>query len=380
MSSSLDKDRVKVCILTSVHPPFDGRIFHKEATTLVKAGYKVVLIAQHSKEETVDGVRIVPLPTPKNRFERMTKVVWKLFRLALKEKAEIYHFHDPELVPIALILKLVGKKVIYDIHELFFSIVEDKAWLGYKFLRKAAQLAYLLMEKIAVRTFDQLILVVDIQEDYYKQTYKNSCKYTVVKNYPFLSLINNTPAIAHINKRKPIIIYAGGLSESRGTKEIIQAMKFLGDKAELWLVGKWEVKKYKKECEDLEGWKYTEYLGLVPLGEVHKYMKAADMGICILRPTKNFIASLPSKAFEYMACSLPLVMSNFPYWQEIFGECALFANPYDAEDITEKVSYILAHPDKADEMGKRGRRLVEEKYNWEKESNKLIRIYQDLLE
>lgn len=114
MSSLRDKDKVKVCILTSVHSPFDVRIFHKEAKTLVKAGYKVVLIAQHSKEETVDGIRIVPLPTPKNRFERMTKVVWKLFRLALKEKAPIYHFHDPELIPVGLFLKILGKQVIWN--------------------------------------------------------------------------------------------------------------------------------------------------------------------------------------------------------------------------------------------------------------------------
>ena len=98
MSSSLDKGRIKVCILTSVHPSLDRRVFHKEAKTLVKAGYNVVLIAQHNGKEIVDGVKIVPLPTPKNRFERRTKVVWRLFRLALKEKAPIYHFHDPELI------------------------------------------------------------------------------------------------------------------------------------------------------------------------------------------------------------------------------------------------------------------------------------------
>jgi len=89
MNSSLDKERAKICILTSVHPPLDGRIFHKEAKSLLKAGYNVVLIAQHTREETIDGIRIVPLPKPKNRFERMTKVVWKLLKLALKEKAKV---------------------------------------------------------------------------------------------------------------------------------------------------------------------------------------------------------------------------------------------------------------------------------------------------
>ena len=107
----------KVCILTSVHPPFDVRIFHKEAKSLVKAGYDVTLIAQHDKEEIVDGVKIVNLHKPRNRIERMTKTVWSAYRKAVQVDADIYHFHDPELMPIALRLRKRGKRVIYDIHE-----------------------------------------------------------------------------------------------------------------------------------------------------------------------------------------------------------------------------------------------------------------------
>lgn len=59
---------IKVCILTTVHPLFDTRIFHKEAKTLVKAGYYVTLIVQHDKNDVVDGVKIIALPKPRNRF------------------------------------------------------------------------------------------------------------------------------------------------------------------------------------------------------------------------------------------------------------------------------------------------------------------------
>ena len=375
----ISNSRKKVCILTSVHPVFDDRIFHREAKTLAKAGYDVTLIAQHNKEEVVSGVKVVPLPKPRSRLERMTRVVWKLLRLALKEKADIYHFHDPELIPIGLVLKLFGKKVTYDVHELVYFQIEDKYWLKFQLTKRLIQWVYLLFEKISIKFFDQLILAEDSYESYFTQRYKNFKRYTIIRNFPILELIDKTKPV-NINKQRSIIIYAGGLSKIRGIKEIIQAMEFIGGKAELWLLGKWESEEFKKECESLKGWKSTKYLGSKPLKEVYSYMKVADIGISILYPVKNYVAGLPVKAFEYMACSLPMVMSNFPYWKEIFGECALFVNPYDPKDIAEKILYLLNNPDKAKKLGNKGRRLVEEKYNWEIESKKLLEVYKKLLQ
>jgi len=374
MSSLRDKDRVKVCILTSVHSSFDDRIFHKEAKTLAKAGYDVVLIARHNKEETVDGVRIVPLPTPRNRFERMTKVVWKLFRLALKEKAAIYHFHDPELMPVGVGLKLFGKKVIYDVHEDVPKQILNKDWVGNVYVRKIVAFIVNIIEQLGASLFNGIVAVTpDIARKF------NPTKTILLRNLPILRLINNAKRL-EIEKEKPIIIYAGGLGRVRGIKEIIQTMELVGDKAELWLLGRWENEEFKKECEGLAGWKYAKYLGLVPLTEVYKYMKVADIGISILYPIKNYITSLPIKAFEYMACSLPMVMSNFSYWQEIFSECALFANPYEPNDITDKILYLIDNPDKAKPLGDRGRQLAGEKYNWEAESKKLVGLYEDLFD
>lgn len=107
----------KICILTSVHHAFDIRIFHKEAKTLVQAGYSITLIAQHNRNEVVDGVKIIALPKPKNRFIRIFGLSWRVFYLALRQHADVYHFHDPEIIIAGIILKILGKKVIYDVHE-----------------------------------------------------------------------------------------------------------------------------------------------------------------------------------------------------------------------------------------------------------------------
>jgi glycosyltransferase involved in cell wall biosynthesis len=374
-----EKNAKVICHISTGHSPFDDRIFHKEAKTLVQVGYDVAIIAQHDRQEVVEGVRIIPLPKPANRFERMIKINWKLFLLALKEKADIYHFHDPEIIPYGLVLKLLGRKVIYDVHELVFYSFEDKAWLRYKFLQKFFQYAYLFMEKLSVHVFNQFILAEDDYENYYNRMHKHFRKYTIIRNYPVISLLNNAHAEISMRSSKKVLIYAGGISSVRGIYELVQSMDLVDDKAELWLLGRWENEAFRNRCEQLKGWQFTKYFGFLPLTKVYEYMKAADIGISVLYPIKNYLTSLPIKAYEYMACSLPIVMSDFIYWKEIFGECALFTDPYNPKDIADKILYLLDNSDKAKQLGDKGMQLTKEKYNWETESKKLVELYEKLL-
>ena len=364
----------KICILTSVHPAFDTRIFHKEAETLAKADYDVILIGQHNKNEIVDGVKIIALPTPKNRFERITKVLGMLFSLALKESANIYHFHDPELIPVGLLLKLlIPSSIIYDVHEDVSEGILTKEWLGNVNMRKIVSVFFHIFEQFSVKLFNRVIAATPHIEKKFPKS-----KTIALRNLPILELIDNVKATDCKND-KPVIIYAGGLARIRGIKEIIEAMEFVKDKAQLLLLGEWESEDFMEECESLEGWKYIKYLGFVPFGKHYSFVKIANIGMVNFFPLPNQEDALPTKCFEYMACSLPIVMSNFSYWQKVFGECALFANPYDVEDIAEKVLHLLDNPDKGKELGKKGRQLIEEKYSWEAEQRKLLDIYEEEL-
>lgn len=363
---------IKVCILTSVHPIFDTRIFYKECKSLIDAGYEVSLIAQHSKNEIVGGIKIIALSKPKNHFMRIFGLTWRVFYLALCQHSDVYHFHDPELIIVGIILRFFGKKVIYDVHEDVPKQILNKDWLGNMYVRKFAAFIINIVEKAGDLLFSGIVVATpDIARKFSKK------KVVTLRNFPVLKLTDSIKPV-NCKKNKSVIIYAGGLSRIRGIKDIVQAMKYVGDRAELWFLGKWESEKFKKECEDLEEWKYVKYLGFVSLNKVYKYMKISDIGISMLHPVKNYLTSLPVKAFEYMACSLPIIMSNFPYFQKIFKECAVFVNPFNCKDIAKKISYLLDNPDEAKKNGERGRKLIEEKYSWEAESKKLLEMYENL--
>lgn len=120
-----------VAHLTSVHPREDVRIFHKECRTLAKAGYDVSLVVADGKgDETREGVSIIDVGrTEGGRWSRMTATRGRVLHQALELDADIYHFHDPELLPAGLTLRSKGKRVIYDAHETFPATLKTKPYI-----------------------------------------------------------------------------------------------------------------------------------------------------------------------------------------------------------------------------------------------------------
>jgi len=365
--------KVKVCHITTVHRPFDTRIFYKECVSLVKAGFEVYLVTTHDKDEEVNEVKIRAIPKHKNRFQRIFEKTWVAYRRALETNAEVFHFHDPELIPVGWMLKLKGKKVIYDVHENYPAEILNKDWLGPLLIRRIVAAVVGFLEALSSNVFDAIVIVVpDARKRFPKR------KTVLIQNFPSVDTIDNAP-LPEVHKNKLTVIYAGDLTRVRGIKESIQAMEYVGDFSELWLLGRWENDAFRKECESLKGWNHVKYLGLQPLSNTYGYMKAADIGLAILMPRNNHLNGQPTKVFEYMACGKPVIMSNFPYWQKLFSKCALFANPLDPKDVAFQIKELFKDDALRIELGLEGRKLVEEKFSWETESKKLIAMYNNLI-
>lgn len=360
----------KVCVLTTVHSVFDTRIFYRQALTLAENGYEVSLIGRHDCVKEINKIKIIGLKRGKGIFSRLLFSV-KVYRAALKETADIYHFHDPELLPLmARLKKKTRAKVVYDVHEHYPKNMLSKQRIPV-FFRKPLSWAMYLLERIYSPGFDLIMAAVSgISGKRFRFN-----KVVVVRNFPVLKFLRQ------VNKKKnnrPVVVYCGAISPIRGIKEIVRAVDLLNGKVALKIIGPFSSPSFRKDLDCYFKKEYITYLGALPIDKAYSVLGSADIGVVVFWPEPNHLLSLPNKIFEYMAFGLPVIASDFPYWKEIIKECGLTVNPFDYFELAKKIEYLADNPLAAEKMGETGRRKVLEKYNWQKESAVFLNAYKNL--
>jgi len=369
---------VKVVHLTSVHPPFDTRIFHKEAKTLHQAGYRVVLIVPDVCDiQVIDGVHIKTIKPSDNRFLRFTCTMWQIYKAARREAAELYHFHDPELLLVGWLLGLQGKKVIYDVHEDVPKDILAKHWVP-KWMRKWIAKLVGSLELLVVHCLAGVVAATPAIARRFPAS-----KTVVVQNFPIPDEPSWKNEISVYKNRSNKMVYVGALTPNRGAYQMIEAVSRTPPdfQAQLVLAARFAPAGLLDELRLLDAWKTVSFLGWLSREQVRKVLRKAKVGLVIFHPDPNHIEAQPNKLFEYMSAGLPVIASDFPLWREIVGneECGLLVDPLDTQAIAEAIQWLLEHTEDAEEMGKRGRRAVETRYNWELEAHKLLKFYEGLL-
>lgn len=367
----MTEHNIKVCHFTSVHHWNDIRIFEKECVALAEFGYEVHLVAPNAEEGLHKGVHVHSVNfKAKSRLDRMRNLTRLVYEKALAIDADIYHFHDPELLPYGLKLQKKGKKLIYDAHEDVPAEILHKGWIKPALLRNAISSAYNYYEKNTTRKLSGLISVVDIITDKFQQKNK-----ITLKNYPDLSHFQNQTNTV----RKNVVIYSGGLMRKRGIKEMIQAVGLTKTRPQFIIFGKWESDAYHAECMQEPGWELVDFRGFVPVEETYQAMAEAKIGLTLLLPVSQNAYSLPLKSFEYMSAGLACIMSDFEFWKQQFGDCALYCNPYNTTDVAQKIDALIESETYFQELASKGKKLVDETYNWQSEKYKLHQFYQQIL-
>lgn len=368
----------KVCILTSTHRALDARIFYREAIFLAEQGYDVHVFGDHPKDELLKNVYIHAVRCPNNGWFRKLSSSFKFFLRVFGEKADIYHFHDPDLIFCGLALQIFGKKVIMDVHEDFHATIIKKRRYFTKGVRYLIATIFNRIEKISSGVFSGVIVVSEEMARKF-----SNANVAVVRNFPILDGFKREDG----NRSKIFsVIYTGSIDETRGCWQILEGFKMFKQRyteAKLTVIGPFEnydlEQKFRRKASEIPS---VHIFGLLPWEEVRKKQREADVGLLISLFNKDSIEkTYPVKLFEYMSAGLAVVISNKHYWKQLLDQCrfGLMVNGENPEEIADALFDLATNGVLMSKMGLAGRKFVEQNFSWDTEFNKMKLLYESII-
>ncbi len=367
------EDFMRVCVITNAHPPDDIRII-KQLKTLKKIAEEVHYIAPNGYFG-LSGIRYHSIP----RYNRMSRFVHAgriIFRKALEIDADVYHFHDPDLLPIGHKLKKHGKKVIYDSHENYPEVIKVKGWIPRVF-RPIVSRLFKMYEERVVANLDGVVAVTEnVCERFSKFTH---C--VVIPNYPdpedFKGIVKKER-----NDNEVRFIYMGSIDIDRAIKEMLEAFSIVANKhdnVKFTMIGNIYSRKLKNIIMSYaDNYENFEYIPFMPHEKVFQKVAEHDIGMLVIKGGNlSKEISSPVKMFEYIYLGLPIIASDFSYWRKILDKspCALYVNPDDPEDIAEKMEIFIKNVHLRSTYSKNALKLSQE-FSWSSLEKRLIKFYE----
>jgi glycosyltransferase involved in cell wall biosynthesis len=365
----------KVIHVSTGHHRNEIRVHLKQCNSLARRGYQVFfVVADGGGDEIIEGVTVVDSGSATGRLDRMIGATRRVYRKALLLNGDIYHLHDPELLPIGVKLKKLGKKVLFDSHEDVPKQILGKHYL-HPLLRKFISKSYAFYENYACSRFDGIVAATPYIRDKFKLV---NPKTIDVNNFPILSEFEG---VKGGEKSLNEICYVGTIAQVRGVLELVAAMNLTNPEVRLNMVGAFAEENIQERVSVQPGWGKVNYLGVQDRHGVGVVLGRSVAGLVNLHPLINYLDALPIKMFEYMSAGIPVIASDFPLWRDILekNECGICVNPLDPQDIANAINYLVSHPEESKIMGENGRRAILEKFNWSIEEKKLIQFYEEVL-
>lgn len=365
---------IRIAHLSTAHGRCELRVHLKECNSLIAHGYEVhYIVADGLGDELVGDVHVHDIGRAGGRFQRMLLRPWLMLAAARKLKARLYHFHDPEILLVALFLRRGGTKVVYDSHEDVPRSLLSRDWIPH-WIRPSLSIVFEIFENFVASRLSAVVGATPHIADRFSRLNPTT---VAINNYPLCHEIEDAVEFCGSSST---FCYLGGIGRIRGIEEMVCAMEHVD--ARMMLAGPFESAATERAMRELPGWAKVDYRGIVRRAAVREIMAVSQAGLILFHPEPNHIYAQPNKMFEYMSAGIPVIASDFPLWREIVvgNQCGLCVDPMDPTAIARAIDYLVQHPDEARRMGENGRRAVQERYNWSVEEKKLLQFYADLLE
>lgn len=364
----------KIAHLSSAHPRFDTRIFVKQCCSLGKQFDTYLVVADGKGNENIHDVNIVDVGIYLGRKNRILNATKSVYTKAVQLNADLYHLHDPELIPIGLKLKKLGKKVIFDAHEDLPNQIQSKHYLK-PITKKILSSLVKKYEQYACSKLDGIVAATPFIRDKFLNINANTID---INNFP---KTEEFIKIKHSNLTdNNYVCYIGGLADVRGITQMVEAIDFVDD-TRLLIAGNFADANLESKVKQMNGWKKVDFLGYVDREGIQNTLSKSFAGLVVLHPTQSYLDSLPVKMFEYMCAGIPVIASDFPLWRSIVDEaqCGICVDPLNPSAIASAIKTLNTNRIEAKKMGENGRIAVLEKYNWNIEERKLFEFYSKIL-
>jgi glycosyltransferase involved in cell wall biosynthesis len=373
----------EICVLTTVHNPLNTRVYYKEARAAVEAGHDVSMIAHDVPTDESYSVEFYSLGTAKTRLHRWLHIP-RTYVIARKINADIYHFHDPELLPVGVLLaQRTDSGVIYDAHEDYGqNAIEYREWIPSQ-LRPTVKKTFPYIQSGLANRLDTVITTTASIADQFRRFGHSHVE--VIHNYPRTEDISISD-VPFEKQAEVTLVYVGSFEHIHGLIPMLRLISELVDRdtdIELVMIGEFDnAERERRANEFLEDHgirDHVRFVGYVPYEQIFSYLHLGDIGVCLV-DKKRCEYALPTKIFEYMYSRTPVLATDAeairPYVTSKVGRLVSQTDPPEQADA---VLELHSNPDELDQMGKRGRELVKQKYNWENEARRLNTIYDALL-
>ena len=370
--------RPRVLHVTTAHRPYDPRIVYKQCPTLA-ADYEVWCAIPDADTQVAPNVQFISLPYYERVIWRILLtcplIVWRCWRL----RPDVVHFYVPEFIPYAFLFRLRGSRLIYEVQENLFKKMHLKArnrgWLLEK--------AFVILDQLARRHCYCIFT-----EHGYLTTYTNLRKPSaVVYNYASLPLLEPFIKPYFPRKQPAAFFYIGWLSQERAIDTLLAAFAELKARHVDFFVHLFGRQTFTQDAleanTDYQAVRHQlHFYGYTNQQIALQYAEGAVAGLALLKPIGDYPESYTTKLFEYMALGLPVITADFPLYKDVVDRhrCGICVDPYDVDAIAAALTYLIDHPDEAEQMGRRGREAVTHHYNWTTEATKLLAFYRQVLQ